>query len=80
MKFGTKVLRCENKEQEWMVNDMIGGMLTGLIVAWVLTFFDINKICIEVLQPFCKITLTDAHYYFALGFLGMIAGAFDRSN
>ena len=76
----THTITALTAEQEWMVNDMISGMLTGLIVAWVLTFFDINKICIEVLQPFCKITLTDAHYYFALGFLGMIAGAFDRSN
>lgn len=59
---------------------MIGGMLTGLTVAWVLTFFDINKTCIELLQPFCKITLTDSHYYFVLGFLGMIAGAFNGNN
>jgi len=54
---------------------MLGGLISGLIVAWILVQFNVDKICINVLQPFvnqCKLT-TD-HFYFTLGFWGLIGG------
>lgn len=54
---------------------MLGGLISGLIVAWLLVQFDIDKVCINVLQPFInQCTLTTDHFYFALGFLGLIGG------
>lgn len=54
---------------------MLGGILEGLIVAWILVQFGVDKICIEVLQPFinqCK--LTTSHFYFVLGLIGFLSG------
>lgn len=54
---------------------MLGGLIEGLVVAWILIQFDVDEICIEVLQPFIKqCELTTNHFYFALGFLGLIGG------
>lgn len=38
---------------------LLGGLIEGLIIAWILVQFDVDKICIEVLQPFvdqCELT------------------------
>lgn len=52
---------------------MLNGLIEGLIVAWILVQFDIDKICIEILQPFVKqCELTINHFYFDLGFIGLI--------
>ncbi|GFI32856.1 hypothetical protein IMSAGC013_04263 [Lachnospiraceae bacterium] len=54
---------------------MLSGLVEGLIVAWILVQFDVDKICIEVLQPFIKqYELTTSHFYFTLGFIGFISG------
>lgn len=54
---------------------MLSGLIEGLIVAWILVQFDVDKICIEVLQPFIKqCELTTSHFYFALGIIGFIGG------
>lgn len=50
-------------------------MVEGLIVAWILVQFDVDRICIEVLQPFIKqCELTTNHFYFALGLIGFVSG------
>lgn len=54
---------------------LLSGLVEGLIVAWILVQFDVDKICIEVLQPFvnqCK--LTTNHFYFVLELIGFISG------
>ena len=54
---------------------LLSGLVEGLIVAWILVQFDVDKICIEVLQPFInQCELTTSHFYFALGFIGFISG------
>lgn len=54
---------------------MFGGLLEGLITAWILVQFDIDQICIDVLQPFIpQFKLTTNHFYFALGLIGIIGG------
>lgn len=58
---------------------MIGGLISGLIVAWFLTIFQVDKIFINVLQPFMSnLVLTTDHFYFCFGVLGVIAGAFAK--
>lgn len=54
---------------------LLGGILEGLIATWILVQFDVDKICIEVLQPFinqCK--LTTSHFYFVFGIIGFMIG------
>ena len=47
---------------------LLDGLVEGLIVAWILVQFNVDKICIEILQPFVKqCELTINHFYFALG-------------
>ena len=57
---------------------MLDGIIGGLIVAWVLSLFGVDEICINVLQPFIRgITLTTDHFYFAFGIIGLIAWIFN---
>lgn len=54
---------------------LLGGILEGLIVAWILVQFGVDKICIEVLQPFInQCELTTSHFYFVFGIIVFLAG------
>lgn len=54
---------------------MLDGLIEGLIVAWILVQFGVDKIWINVLQPFVKqYELTRNHFYFALGIIGLTSG------
>lgn len=37
---------------------MISGILYGLLCGWILTLFNVDNICIEVLQPIVPFVLT----------------------
>ena len=51
---------------------MICGILYGLLCGWILALFNVDNICIEVLQPIVPFVLTTAHYYFVFGVVGLI--------
>ena len=54
---------------------MLGGIVNGLIAAWILVQFNADDICINVLQPFIdKCTLTTNHFYFVFGLIGLVSG------
>lgn len=54
---------------------LLGGILEGLIIAWILVQFGVDKICIEVLQPFInQCELTTSHFYFVFGIVGFLTG------
>lgn len=55
---------------------MLDGFVGGLIVAWILTWFDVDLMVIEVIQPFIDIQLTTSHYYILIATIGLIGGAF----
>lgn len=57
---------------------MLEGFVSGFIVGWVLTWFDIDQMVLEVLQPLTSVQLTIAHFYVALGLIGLIGGAFGK--
>ena len=59
---------------------MLGGFISGLIVAWILSLFGVNGIILEIAQPFIKtIHLTNSHYYILFGLIGLIGGAFNNN-
>lgn len=53
---------------------MISGILYGLLCGWILTLFNVDNICIEILQPLMPFTITIAHYYFVFGLIGLLYG------
>lgn len=57
---------------------MLGGFIGGLIVGWVLNWFHVADMIIDVAQPFIGVELTHSHYYVLLGMIGLIGGAFSR--
>jgi hypothetical protein len=62
------------------MSKMITGIIFGLISGVILSLFNVDKICIEVLQPFTSIELTEAHYYFVFGALGLISFVFNGNT
>lgn len=54
---------------------MLGGFISGLIVAWILSLFGVDHMLIDVIQPFTAITLTTSHYYIFFALLGALGGA-----
>ena len=60
-----------------MVETMLSGFLSGLLTAFVLSFFGIDHMFIEVMQNFILgLPLTTSHYYMFFGFIGLLGGAF----
>lgn len=59
-----------------MITGVIGGLISGVILSLV----GVDKICIEVLQPITSIELTEAHYYFVFGALGLISSVFNGNT
>lgn len=60
---------------------MLGGFVGGLIVAWILSFFNVNIIVLQVMQPFFNtVILTNSHYYVFFGLIGLISSAFGNNR
>ncbi|MDA3731562.1 hypothetical protein PBV87_08755 [Niameybacter massiliensis] len=51
-----------------------------LLVAWILTWFDVDIMMLEVIQPFMNIELTTSHYYILIAMIGLVGGAFSNSS
>ena len=58
---------------------MLEGFVSGLFTAFILLIFEVNKMLLEVAQPYIKdTTLTDSHYYILFGLIGLVGGAFSK--
>jgi len=56
---------------------MMSSIIDALLIAWILTWFDIDDMFIEVLQPLFKnITLTSSHFYLLFLIIGIIVAIF----
>ena len=50
-------------------------------MAWILSWFGVNAIIIDALQPFISsLTLNHSMYYVAFGMIGLVGGAFRRRD
>lgn len=54
---------------------MLGGFISGLIVAWILSLFGVDQMLIEVIQPFTNVILTSSHYYILFALIGTLGGS-----
>ncbi|WP_154668841.1 hypothetical protein [Niameybacter massiliensis] len=50
-----------------------------MLVAWILTWFDVDIMMLEVIQPFMNIELTTSHYYILIAMIGLVGGAFNKN-
>lgn len=53
---------------------MLEGFVSGLFIALLLGMFGVDKMVIEVVQPFVRLPLTPNHFYIALALVGLIGG------
>lgn len=54
---------------------MLEGIIYGLIIAWILTWFKIDRIFIDALKAFWpSIPLNTNHFYVVCAILGCISG------
>lgn len=59
---------------------ILDGFVGGLFVAWILTWFDVDLMLLEVIQPFVNIELTTSHYYILIAMIGLVGGAFSNGS
>lgn len=57
---------------------MLGGLISGILTAFILVFLGVDTYILEMVQPYVNTTLTVAHIYICLGAIGLIGGAFKR--
>lgn len=55
-------------------------IVEALISAWILTWFNLDKMLIEVFQPMVDFELTSSHYYVAFILLGLIGYLFKKEK
>lgn len=54
---------------------MLEGIIYGLITAWILTWFDVDEIFIDVLKTFLpNISLNTNHFYVVFAIIGCANG------
>ena len=56
--------------------DVFEYLIESLITAWILTWFDVDKIFIDVIQPLTKVEITTSHFYFVFACIGIVYGLF----
>jgi len=54
---------------------MLGGLLVGLVVGWILAMFGANDLLIQGVSELTGRTISDAGYYTILAFIGAMGGA-----
>ena len=57
---------------------MLGGILGGLLTAFILEILGLSAVAIEAIQPFIQTQLTVVHWYLIFGIIGGIGGAFKK--
>ena len=54
--------------------DVFEYLIESLITAWILTWFNVEEIFIDVVQPLTKVEITTSHFYFVFACIGIIYG------
>ena len=55
---------------------MLGGFVSGLIVAWILSWFNVDSMIINSAREMFQASMSISSYYVCFGLLGAISGAF----
>ncbi|MGI6574626.1 MAG: hypothetical protein ACOX3A_01950 [bacterium] len=54
---------------------MLGGLIAGLVVGWVISLFGVNEILIQGLFELTGIAISNAGFYTILVIIGILGGA-----
>lgn len=54
---------------------MLEGLIGGLIVAWILTLFNFDMVCMTALKELINVSISKSTYYFMFAMIGLITGA-----
>lgn len=54
---------------------MLEGLIGGLIIAWVLTLFNFDMVCMTALKELINVSISKSTYYFMFAMIGLITGA-----
>lgn len=57
---------------------MLGGFISGLIVAWILSLFGVDQMVITSLNEVFSVSISVSTYYMAFGLIGLIGGALSK--
>ena len=49
-------------------------LMEALITAWILTWFNVDEIFIDVVQPITEVEITTSHFYFVFACIGVLYG------
>ena len=54
---------------------MLEGLIGGLIIAWLLTLFNFDMVCMTALKELINVSISKSTYYFMFAMIGLITGA-----
>lgn len=54
---------------------MLEGLIGGLIIAWILTLFNFDMVCMTALKELINVSISKSTYYFIFAMIGLITGA-----
>lgn len=54
---------------------MLEGLIGGLIIAWILTLFNFDMVCMTALKELINVSISKSTYYFMFAMIGLITGA-----
>lgn len=54
---------------------MLEGLIGGLIIAWILTLFNFDMVCMTALKELINVSISKSTYYFMFAMVGLITGA-----
>ena len=57
---------------------MFGGLIVGLLVAWIGSWFGLDRLIIQGVIEFTALNITSAGYYTLFAFIGLIGGLLGR--
>lgn len=57
---------------------MLNGVVSGLIIAWLLSLFGVDTMFIETVQTFVVFEVTVGFYYLVFAIIGLIGGLVKR--
>ena len=55
---------------------LLTGIVKGLIVAWILTLFNLDVMFIEAIKPFVNFEFITAQWYIMFALIGAVSGIF----
>lgn len=57
---------------------MLSGFIYGMLVAWVLSWFEVDQMIINFCKEVLKLTISESTYYVVSGLIGLVFAIFSK--